>query len=66
IWRNWADEVDGAAIDAGHLQAEEAPEAVLAHLLPFLRRHAQKRDGGCLAAYVDREFVQKAQGRFRR
>jgi haloacetate dehalogenase len=45
IWRNWADAVDGAPIDAGHLQAEEAPEEVLAHLLPFLRRHAGQRDG---------------------
>ncbi|MGE3743433.1 MAG: alpha/beta fold hydrolase [Geminicoccaceae bacterium] len=39
IWRSWARSVDGAPIDAGHLQAEEAPDEVLAHVLPFLRRH---------------------------
>lgn len=39
IWRTWADSVDGTPIDAGHLQAEEAPDEVLAHVLPFLRRH---------------------------
>ncbi len=37
-WREWAQHVEGAAIDAGHLLAEEAPEAVLGHLQPFLRR----------------------------
>ena len=41
IWRKWANAVGGTPIDAGHLQAEEAPEAVLGHLLPFLRRHAR-------------------------
>lgn len=40
IWRGWADHVAGAAIDAGHLQAEEASDAVLALLIPFLRRNA--------------------------
>ncbi len=41
IWRRWANEVDGTSIDSGHLQAEEAPETVLAHLLPFLRLYAK-------------------------
>lgn len=40
IWRQWADHVEGAAIDCGHLMAEEAPDEVLAHVLPFLQRHA--------------------------
>ncbi len=37
-WREWALHVEGAPIDAGHLLAEEAPDAVLGHLQPFLRR----------------------------
>ena len=36
IWRNWADNVDGTAIDAGHFVCEENPQATLAALLPFL------------------------------
>jgi haloacetate dehalogenase len=39
IWRNWATAVEGREIPGGHLQAEEAPEAVLEALLPFLSRH---------------------------
>jgi pimeloyl-ACP methyl ester carboxylesterase len=38
-WRRWADRVEGIPIDAGHMLAEEAPEAVLAAIRPFLRRH---------------------------
>jgi haloacetate dehalogenase len=37
-WRNWAGNVDGAAIDAGHFVCEENPQATLAALLPFLRQ----------------------------
>ena len=40
IWRHWADDVSGGPIEAGHLQAEEAPDDVLAIALPFLRMHA--------------------------
>lgn len=40
VWRGWADEVAGAALDCGHYLPEEAPEAVLAALRPFLRRVA--------------------------
>jgi haloacetate dehalogenase len=40
IWRNWADRVEGHAVDAGHLQAEEAPGAVLDLIAPFIARHA--------------------------
>jgi haloacetate dehalogenase len=37
LWRAYSDApVTGAAMPAGHYLAEEAPEAVLAHLIPFL------------------------------
>jgi haloacetate dehalogenase len=35
-WREKADRVTGHALPCGHLLQEEAPDAVLAHLLPFL------------------------------
>jgi len=37
VWRRWADDVRGEAIDSGHFLQEEAPEEVLARLLPFLQ-----------------------------
>jgi haloacetate dehalogenase len=40
VWKRWARRVEGAAIDCGHFIPEEAPDALLAHLLPFLRKHA--------------------------
>lgn len=43
IWRNWADDVRGGAIDSGHHMAEEAPEELAAALGEFLvgdLRHA--------------------------
>jgi haloacetate dehalogenase len=40
IWKDWADQVEGGTIDCGHQMAEEAPEEVLAHVRPFLLRHA--------------------------
>jgi haloacetate dehalogenase len=40
IWKTWADRVEGGTIDCGHLMAEEAPDEVLASVLPFLQRHA--------------------------
>jgi haloacetate dehalogenase len=40
IWRRWAGEVSGGPIEAGHLQAEEAPDEVLAVALSFLRAHS--------------------------
>ncbi|HEY8071622.1 MAG TPA: alpha/beta hydrolase [Methylocystis sp.] len=36
IWRDWADDLRGEAIDSGHYLAEEAPEAVLKALDAFL------------------------------
>ena len=36
IWRDWADDVRGHVIDAGHYFPEEAPAEVLERLLPFL------------------------------
>jgi pimeloyl-ACP methyl ester carboxylesterase len=36
VWRRWADDVRGEAIDSGHFLQEEAPEEVMTRLLPFL------------------------------
>ena len=36
IWRAWATDVSGGAIEGGHFLPEEAPDAVLTRLLPFL------------------------------
>jgi haloacetate dehalogenase len=35
VWRAWADDVRGIAIDSGHHVAEEAPDALTAALLDF-------------------------------
>ena len=35
IWRDWADDVRGCAIDSGHYLAEEAPDATYAELAAF-------------------------------
>jgi haloacetate dehalogenase len=40
IWRDWAENVEGGALDCGHYLAEEKPEETLAALLPFLARAA--------------------------
>jgi haloacetate dehalogenase len=37
VWRNWASDVRGEPIDAGHFLPEENPQATIAALLPFLR-----------------------------
>lgn len=37
VWRNYASgSVDGRSVNSGHYLAEEAPEEVLAAVLPFL------------------------------
>jgi haloacetate dehalogenase len=36
VWRGWADEVSGQAIDSGHYLAEERPDETLKALLEFL------------------------------
>jgi haloacetate dehalogenase len=36
VWRGWADDLSGARIESGHHMAEEAPEALVAELAPFL------------------------------
>lgn len=36
IWRDWCDEVEGQAVEGGHFIVEEAPEATLAAIMPFL------------------------------
>ena len=35
VWRGWADDVDGRAIDSGHYIPEEAPEETLAEVRAF-------------------------------
>jgi haloacetate dehalogenase len=36
IWRNWADDVRGRALDCGHFLAEEAPDETYTELYAFL------------------------------
>ena len=36
VWRDWAADLRGEAIDSGHYLAEEAPDAVLRALDAFL------------------------------
>lgn len=38
VWREWADDVQGHAIDGGHFLAEEAPEATYAALDTFFKQ----------------------------
>jgi len=42
VWRGWADDVRGRALDCGHYLPEEAPEATLDALRPFLRNSAPR------------------------
>ncbi|WP_435207442.1 alpha/beta fold hydrolase [Micromonospora sp. bgisy143] len=37
IWRQWADDVRGAPVPAGHFIPEETPDETVRHLLDFLR-----------------------------
>src|SRR5918995_314795 len=36
IWRRWADDLRTGTVDSGHHMAEEAPDALVGHLLAFL------------------------------
>jgi haloacetate dehalogenase len=36
VWRRWSDQVHGVDVPSGHLVPEQAPEAVIAALIPFL------------------------------
>jgi haloacetate dehalogenase len=36
VWKRWATNVQGKAVDCGHFLAEENPEATVGELLPFL------------------------------
>jgi haloacetate dehalogenase len=38
VWRDWAEQVTAATVDAGHFLPEEAPEDTTAALLGFLRQ----------------------------
>lgn len=38
VWKRWATQVEGRAIDCGHFLAEENPEDTLKALLPFLAK----------------------------
>jgi haloacetate dehalogenase len=38
VWRSYADDIRGGGLDADHYLAEEAPEATLAALMPFIER----------------------------
>lgn len=42
LWQPWCRDLAGANIDGGHFIAEERPDALLEHALPFL----QRRDSG--------------------
>ncbi|OWT63543.1 alpha/beta fold hydrolase [Candidimonas nitroreducens] len=37
-WRKWSDSVDGGPLPCGHYIPEEAPDALLDRILPFLQR----------------------------
>jgi haloacetate dehalogenase len=39
LWREWADDVRGGPVPAGHFMAEEAPDETADRLLTFLLRH---------------------------
>ena len=46
VWREYATDVRGHALDGGHFLAEEAPDATLAALLEFLAAFVGGRDPG--------------------
>ncbi len=44
VWRRWADDVRGFDIACGHLLPEQAAEAVIEQIVPFL--HASLQSDG--------------------
>jgi haloacetate dehalogenase len=40
VWRRWADDVSGSALESGHFIPEEAPDALVASLRRFLAEPA--------------------------
>jgi len=42
VWSRWADDVRGAGLPCGHFIPEEAPDALLEHLVPFLARPLER------------------------
>jgi haloacetate dehalogenase len=45
-WKAWCPHVRGSGIESGHFLAEEAPDATLAHLMPFLLEGSTKKKAG--------------------
>ncbi|WP_116451645.1 alpha/beta fold hydrolase [Blastococcus litoris] len=45
VWRRWADDVTGSAIDSGHFMVEERPAETLAALRAFHRDEPPAREG---------------------
>jgi haloacetate dehalogenase len=45
IWRQWADDVQGSALAAGHFLMEESPDQLTALLVPFLSKYARRAQG---------------------
>jgi haloacetate dehalogenase len=39
VWRNWAENITGGPVQAGHFLPEEAPDEVSARLIDFLRQN---------------------------
>ncbi len=37
VWRRWADQVSGFNVPGGHLIAEDTPDHVIQHVVPFLQ-----------------------------
>jgi haloacetate dehalogenase len=46
IWADWAGDLRGGRIDSGHHMAEEAPEELVAALIPFLAAPPRADEGG--------------------
>jgi haloacetate dehalogenase len=42
VWRGWAEEVEGRALDCGHYVPEEAPEETLAEVRAFFGRERER------------------------